>query len=285
MNNVRNKLITKEFVETLVNKYMPNGRRITVNDLSVFQKAFIHKDLCSDRNNFNDPADEDCVMSVTSGPLSFKRGGSNETLEFLGDSVVSLVVAEFLFDKFQNKDEGFLTRIRSKMVRKEKMAHYADQLHFREYLLLSSHLERIGSRDNPRLMEDIFESFIGSLYKDQNFQVCKSFITGVINEYVDLNELITVNDNFKDSLLRYFQSQKWGFPVYSSVNLSANKKNGFEIVIKLKKDLIGSSIKLQVAHDDKDSFVVGYGKAPTKKQAEQLASKDALIRLGVSLNY
>jgi len=294
MNNIHNKLITKDIIEGLVNKYA-SGTTIQVKSLELFQQAFIHKDLCSEKNNFNDPADEDCVMSTSS--FSEYGGRSNERLEFIGDSIVGAVVAEYLFDTFPHKDEGFLTRIRSKIVRKEKMAYYADQLNFREYLLLSSHLERIHSRENPRLMEDIFESFIGSLYKDQSFEVCKSFIHGILKHFINLNELVTINDNFKDSLLRYFQSQKWNYPIYSPASTSitttatattttatsGRKKNCFEIVIKLNKSFL-THIKFD-GPSEGDDYIIGYGKASTKKQAEQLASKDALIRLGVSLNY
>lgn len=272
MNNVKNKLVTKCFIEGLVNKYAQP--RIHVRDLSLFQKAFIHKDLCTERNAFNDPFDEDCVM-LNGGNVS------NERLEFLGDSVMGFVVAEFLYDRFPKKDEGFLTRMRSKLVRKERSAFYADKLGLRQYLLLSSHLERIQSRQNPRLMEDVFESFIGALYKDAGILACQQFIYGILHDFINLDELIHVNDNFKDSLLRYFQSKKWGYPVYTMVGSS---KNSFEMAVDLPKTLLEG--KGNLTENRNDVLVrLGIGKAPTKKAAAQLASKEALLFLGVSLNY
>lgn len=271
MNNIKNKLVTASFIEALVNKYAKP--KVTVKDLTLFQKAFIHKDLCSERNGLNDDLDEECVLSskfVTD--LS-----SNERLEFLGDSVMGFVVAEYLFDKYPNKDEGFLTRLRSKLVRKERSAYYAEKLGLGEYLLLSTHLERIQSRTNPRLMEDLFESFIGALYKDTGMQTTRQFIHGILRDYINFDELIYVNDNFKDSLLRYFQAQKWGFPEYTMVK---STKNIFGLAVDIPWN------RLDPHTPNRAGLVrLGYGEASTKKAAAQLASKEALRFLGVSLNY
>lgn len=302
MNNIHNVLLTKEFVEQTF--FNLTGVQLHINNLNLYQKAFIHKSfLIIDKEN--DIDDETCALKL---PEELVR--SNERLEFLGDSVLNLIVGEYLYDTFQDKDEGFLTKLRTKIVRSDKLSEFAEKLGFRKFLLISSHLERITTanqgRNNPRLMEDVFEGFLGALYKDQGlysngFNCARLFIRSVMKKYINLKTLICVNDNFKDSLLRYYQTQGWVHPVYHLIKNENNKC--FTVAVSLDKqhlpenevqyfEDINTNVISQIDEkeicDDlnrKNILLIAVEKGKTKKMAEQACSKKAMITLGVALNY
>lgn len=314
MNNIHNKLINKNIIENIINKYMGDNP-IRINNIKKFQKAFIHKSFCIIDND-NSDSDNCCAIEVNTNFNS-----SNERLEFLGDKVIDLITTEFLFDKYPDKDEGFLTKLKSRLVKKESLSYLGDKLGFKNLLLLSSHVERISGRNNPRFLEDIFESFIGILYKDQhsNLNICKIFLLGVYDEFIDLNEIINNNDNYKDSLLRYFHSKVWDHPVYKNIYhignvysrefttlVLINNDNNLDTSIKskiqanqqkilnvIKNDIsfnqqeLNTSIftELQQLLQAENKIILGIGKGNTKKITEQNCSKDCLINLNISLNY
>lgn len=316
MNNIHNKLITRDIIQNLINKYM-GDTPIRINNIKKFQKAFVHKSFAivdsdnSDSDNFS-------VMKFDNLTLF-----NNERLEFLGDKVIDLITTEFLFDKYPNKDEGFLTKLKSRLVKKESLSYLGEKLGFRELLMISSHIERISGRKNPRFLEDIFESFVGVLYKDQksDLNVCKKFLLGVYDEFINIEDLINNNDNYKDSILRYFHQQSWGHPVYRTIYHTGNVYcREFTTILVIKKDLFTNEKSLKfvkrqqeiinivkkdsndmicnkdAGKDDEncyktlmdllnDHILLGMGRNTTKKQSEQDCSKDCLINLDVSTNY
>lgn len=303
MNNINNKFVSTEYIENLIGKYCPNKK---INNLNLYQKAFVHKSfLIVDYDN--DSADEECLMTRPDYLLD-----SNERLEFLGDCILNFIVGEYLFDKYGTKNEGFLTTLRTKIVRSEKLAEFAELLGFKQYLLLSSHIERITAplkgRNSPRFLEDTFESFIGALYKDFNddgLHVCRKFIIGVIEEFTDFNTLINLNDNWKDSLLRYYQLKLWSHPVYETISEEISDQKYFNIVVVLSKekevsekekkaflesekkiiDTIPLDARNRLYELMKHNYILGVARAPKKKIGEQICSKMALKTLKVSLNF
>lgn len=310
MNNIYNKVINKEIIENIINKYTKK-EKIRINSIYSYQKAFIHKSVCIINYNNNICDNYSCFF------LDESILNNNERLEFLGDKVIDLITTEFLFDKYPNKDEGFLTKLKSRIVRKEGLSFLSEKIGFKEYILISSHIERISGRNNTRFLEDIFESFMGALYKDQNsnLEICKNFLLGVYDEFLNLEELINNNVNYKDSLLRYFHHQKWSNPIYTNIHTiegSVQQNKIFVIIVMLKKELISNNeaefikskqrnilkkLDNEVRLSEKNSndiyenidlktyYIIGVGKGSTKKIAEQDCSKSCLINLDISLNY
>jgi ribonuclease-3 len=301
MNNIKNKLVKREFLEGIISKYTGPMK---INSIRQFQKAFIHKSFCqvdcdnSDSDNYSSmKLDKYCVSN-------------NERLEFLGDKVIDFIVTEYLFDKFPKEGEGFLTKLKSRIVKKESLSVLGEKLGFAEFMMVSSHVERIRGRDeNPRLLEDIFESFVGTLYKDQkcNIKICRKFVLGVIKEFIDIKNLIDNNDNYKDSLLRYFHSKDYNSPVYHVIYSQGNSNScEFTSVVLAPKEKFGNvsndlinfqkEILSIVKKEDTDGYLkltelfktgvlLGLGKSKKRKGAEQECSKVALINLGVSTNF
>jgi ribonuclease-3 len=303
MNNIRNKLITKQQIESIINTYMPENEHISINNIKKFQKAFIHRSFCNVVDSDNSDSDNYCAIDYNPNFIS-----SNERLEFLGDKVIDLITTEFLFDKYPDKDEGFLTKLKSRLVKKESLAYLGEKLGFKELLLLSSHIERISGRNNPRFLEDIFESFMGTFYKDQhsNLNVCKKFLLEVYNKFIDINDLINNNDNYKDSLLRYYHSKGWGNPEYKHIYYTGTLPvREFTCIVLITKENLSDKVKiveskrneiLQIINNDQkyeeyndlitsDLVILGIGKGGKRKIAEQECSKNCLNNLKISLNF
>jgi ribonuclease-3 len=286
MNNLANKLISEEELEKIINKNLKNSK-IKVNNVGIYRQAFVHKSF-NVKESFVDEEDSCCAFYM-------EKTSCNERLEFLGDSVLNMVTAEYLFELFPDKDEGFLTKLRTKLVRNTQLSHIGTELGFKEWLLISSYVEKINGRDNPRLIEDVFESFIASLYKDQGFYVTREFIFSCFDTYVDINFLINNNDNYKDILLRYFQLNNWSHPEYNTfISDTSTSVKSFTTAVLVRKDLCldlgGEDIDKKLGTEynvcyGEHHYILGVGTGKTKKESEQQASKSALLELKVPSNF
>ena len=208
---------------------------------------------------------------------------SNEVLEWLGDAIIQSVSAIYLYKRYNKQREGFLTKLRSKLVKTETLSKLALYLNFDKHLIISKHIEIIcNGRKNARILEDSFEAFIGAMMNDfgssneaEGFDICNTFIRNIIEQKIDITELIINDDNYKDQLMRYYQKMFGGkFPKYEQKNLITTvTDNG--IVNK----------KFQMIVRDNDNIIIGEGIARSKKEAEQKAAKNALMHFGIFNGY
>jgi ribonuclease-3 len=184
---------------------------------------------------------------------------SNERLEFLGDSIISFVVSDYLYKRYPQFDEGILTNIRSLLVNTKSLAQVAKELNFGNYLKLSKGEEDSKGRQNQSLLADCFESFVGALYIDQGIDAVSKFL----NEALIIKaEDITKNKSFKDpkSLLQEFvQSKRQNSPMYKVLEESGPAH--------ARKFKIGAYI-------DNKMISEGFGKS--KREAEENAAQKAL---------
>lgn len=202
---------------------------------------------------------------------------SYERLEYLGDSIIHAVLADYIFTRFPMQQEGFMTKLRTKLENSETLARLSQIIGLDNYLLISRYYEENNSRnENIHLLEDIFEAFIGATYIDgndgRNFNVCRSLFIGLIERNIDITEILRNETNYKDMLLQYAHSQKMPDPVYGTTNVSTSQQHSkydtrenklYEMYVK-----IGSKIK-------------GIGIGNSKKKGEQMAAEDALRKFGV----
>lgn len=209
-----NKLITKEKVEAILNYVYPignNGQILRIRSLEPYQRAFVHRSF---------PLNPD-------DRIQFRPKGSNERSEFLGDKFLGAVIAYYLTKRYPDEQEGFLTRIQSRIVRGTMLHKLARFLGLGEYLLLAPVVERLTfispnkGRNSPRLYEDVFESLCGAIIEDfgdeAGYPIVKRFVLGVVENQIDFAELILQNENHKDTLQRYFQRLKWPNPQYEDL--------------------------------------------------------------------
>lgn len=187
---------------------------------------------------------------------------SYEQLEFLGDAVLDLIVTEILFDKFHSRDEGFMTQMRSRIVKGETLASFSINLKLDEIIEVGQRVKDQGIESSTSVLADIFEALLGAIYKDRGYIVAREFMTRLIDEFVDFSKLETEKDNYKSTLLEYAQSRKMSAPTYQILSIEGpDHERTFEI---------------QVVIDNK-AFGIGSGK--NKKKAEQLAAKVTLETL------
>lgn len=178
---------------------------------------------------------------------------NNERLEFLGDSVLGAVVSELLYKFFPNKDEGFLTQLRSKVVSRSALNDLAIRLGLDKAVISNADLSH-----NKHIYGDVFEAFVGAIFLDQGFDGVKRFVEKFIfPNFVDIKDLVAVDTNYKSQLL------EWG------------QKNRIEVVFETKSYRRGRRDKfcctVSLAGEAK-----GKGEGDSKKEAEQQASRKVL---------
>jgi ribonuclease III len=275
--NMNNKLITEDEVINLLNRF---GVEDEIDNIAIYRQSFIHKSYIKKENNINNQGEEVELAERPSGCLEL-QDASNERLEYLGDSILGATIASYLFERYPDQEEGFMTRLRTKIVNGEMLGSLALKMGLADHMVISRHVEdRCNGRTNLRILEDVFESFIGALYLDFNekdvchekmefysglgFQVCQVFIISVIEELIDFSDLILNDYNYKDQLLRYFQHNFQQTPKYRQISVDGPPHERFFTMAVLKNE----------------DEIVSYGKEKSKKKAEQLASKNALVKYG-----
>ncbi|MDZ7806755.1 MAG: ribonuclease III [Gracilimonas sp.] len=211
-----------------------------IDDPSLFLKALRHRSTLSQEK--------------------YETYDSYERLEFLGDAVLDLIAAEILFNDYPEKDEGFLTKVRAKLVRGDTLSELSVKLGLDELMELG---ERNGQSAISRsILADAFESIIATIYIIKGYQDAYDFVHSVIKKHLDLSELINTTDNYKSALLELAQSQKKPIPHYELINETGPGHN--------------KTFEVKVIIGDKE---LGKGKGKSKKKAEQRAAREALDKL------
>lgn len=185
-----------------------------------------------------------------------------ERIEFLGDAVVGMIVAEKLYLRYPTVDEGFLTKLRSKIVKKSTLALLCEKTGVADAIEIGERSYGKGLESSQSVRADLFESFIGALYLTHGHEMTSIILNRMIDSHLNLDQLSNKVDNYKSLLLEYCQMKKIDSPQYKLVRESGPGHNKvFEIVVKI------------------DGKELGSGTGSNKKQAEQRAAKQALIVL------
>ncbi len=189
---------------------------------------------------------------------------SNERLEFLGDAVLNLVVAQYFYDNFPDEDEGFLTKTRARIVNRLSLAEAAEEMNLAKYLLISKNLQNTFANGSKTVLSDALEAVIGAIYLDAGLTGAKNFIVNRIVDPIAKDGDYLIDENFKSQLLEYAQANKMENPSYDVI-----KEEGPQ------HDRI-FTVKVRIGKRD-----FGRGKGKNKKSAEQKAAKDALKKLNI----
>ena len=187
-----------------------------------------------------------------------------ERLEFLGDSVLRLVISEILFDKYQNYDEGNLTKIRSYLVSDEFLAQLAEKINLGDVLKIGHHEEKDGGRKKESILACAMEAVFGAVFKSCDFDAAKEFISKIYNMIeVDVSMILYMY-NSKELLQQYTQSKTKSLPDYELTKEYGKAHNKtYEVCVKYQGDILGT------------------GEAKTKKEAEKIAAFNALKKLKI----
>ena len=269
--NDKNQLITNEFVNNLLQKFNISE---TINDLDVYQRAFIHKSYCKEytnkyESNFTKKKVNKTLIDrkLANKELVDLRDKSYEQLEWYGDSVLKYTITKYLLNRFPDKQDGFLTDLRSKLTNTYALYQIGKELEFDKYIIISKYEETINTRNNQNSLEDVTEAFIGAIMTDLGEEVAEQFIINVFETIIDIADKIKNNNNYKDILLRYYQQQQWGHPKYKQVSVEQSKISDHHYC----------HIYTVAVYDHTGLDTVGIGQGKSKKTAEQLASKNTLI--------
>jgi len=187
---------------------------------------------------------------------------SNERLEFLGDAVLGLVVSDFLFQKYTEKEEGELSKIKSLIISRKALKAAADEIGLSEFLLLSRSEEKTGGRERFSINTNTFEALIAAVYLDGGFKAASDFTH---KKVLSLLEKMLKNEdfhNYKGRLLEHVQAKNAGVPQYTVTEETGPDHNKhFRISVSIQGKIYGE------------------GAGSAKKDAEQAAAREALAGL------
>ena len=268
--NNKNILINNDDINKILRTF---GIKFKCLNIDIYRKAFVHKSYITRKNENFITGNKNCPDNCL--PL---QEDSYERFEFLGDSVLSTTVANYLYMRYPDQNEGFLTKMRSKLVNGHMLGNLCRKVGLNKWLIISKQIEENNGRDNYKILEDIFEAFICAIFIDFNskkinlktfhsgigFQIAEKWIINVLENKIDFADLIKQNKNYKDQLIKYFQHNYINLPSFCETNIEIiNNKKIFTIIVK------------------NDNQVLGTGQSDTKKGAEQIASEKALKYLNV----
>lgn len=352
--NPKNYLINESDIEELINCLLSDLnykmsiygetnfiKPFSVNNIEWYRRAFTHKSLVDEQkylaeNNEMEPSSQFAIenkdwLNSNNHTVGYIPEESNERLEYLGDSILKSCQGTYLYRRFPGRtgenNEGFLTKMRIKLEKTSRLADFARKLNFDKFLLLSDYLDKLNNkkqgRNNEKTLENSFEAFIGAIIQDQDissgYYYSYYFVKAVMEKFVDFSDLILINDNYKDSILKYFAKEK--IPI--TFNLD-NKKTPFDLIytmgptnnrifvisISLTRQyfdtlpnevknrimkysaMMANKINKECKEESRWADIIqsgriifGVGTDVSKIKAEQEASKRGMIHLGVKLNY
>ena len=226
-----------------INKY-PNNLELKIkikfNDKNLLNNVFIHRSYLNEHKS------------------SLLK--SNERLEFLGDSVLSLITSVYLFKNYPNLKEGDYTEIKSAIVKMDSLAEAAKKIDLSNYLLLSKGEEKGAGRTNNNIMADCFEALIAAIFLDQNFEAAYLFVVNFL--FKDKLDYLLKNNLYlsaKSKLQELIQGKYKMTPLYKVLEANGPEhKRVFKIGVYFNNKKLGEGI------------------APSKKEAEEEAAKEAL---------
>jgi dsRNA-specific ribonuclease len=308
MNNPYNTLITNSQVEDILNFYGNIGGkiespiRLKINQISHYQKAFTHESYYqSVRNMINSSDDIECFTNYT--PTE-----SSERLEYLGDHILKAVIGRYLYERYPNEREGFLTDLKIKIEKCSMLHKIAQTLGFKRYLMLSLSVENQTlyamdkGRNTPSYYEDAFEAFVGAILEDfgeDGYKYADRFVRNLIENIIDFAQLNSVNDNYKDVLVKKFIALKWPKPRFISIDETSTRYlKKYPKILVLSKSLLTKeqveclqdyTVKIILSfkgeekvitrHISKDLVIAGLGFGRKNIQSEQECSRQALVNL------
>ena len=210
----------------------------TPANLNIFRLAFSHKSTANENN----------VGSQ-----------NNERLEYLGDAVLGTVVAEYLFKKYPNADEGFLTKMRSKIVKRKSLNRIGEKMGLD--LMLA---DQNNTRLSRSMMGNAVEALVGAVYLERGYQRTKTYIIRkILRSYVDVHELESYDDNYKSQLLEWCQKNGQTINYKLIARYKLEKRDRFKVAVLVNGKKMATA----------DDF--------NKKSAEQTASERAMESLGI----
>jgi ribonuclease-3 len=267
--NTINKEITQDTIERILRAYGWKGKQLNPD---LFKQACIHKSYVSRPDLWAEQAaasNEPMEIAPRPEDCMDLKEADNEELEFVGDSILGNIVALYVFERYPGEGEGFMTKMKTRIVNNKTLGELARKMGLGPWMIISRHVEEVcNGRSNLRMLGSMLEAWIGALYFHEGqggkgFEVCQRWFIKIMEKYIDFSALIVDDNNFKDQLLRYYQSRWHQPPKYKEVE-----------VVGPPHDRIFTMGVLDIS-----GRILATYTARNKKVAEQEASRLALERL------
>jgi ribonuclease-3 len=269
--NLNNILPTEKDIIQILSNFNVNVKKI--NHINFFYEAFTHKSYCK-KEIFPEHVLE-ATKKEMGNPTNLLelQGRSYERLEYFGDRVIKIIVSFYLFKRYPNQDEGFMTRLQTKIEDKTNLAEMSKELGLEKFFIISKQIETMNGRNLDKIHEDVFEAFMGALFNSNGFEPCFHLIVNLLETMINYSEKLYKDNNYKDRLLRYYHVKKWKFPSYCTIySEGPPHKRTYIMGVEKPEYSLNDHIK------DK---CIGFGLGTSKKEGEQAAAKMALINYGV----
>lgn len=279
--NPENRLITKEFINDIMVRFGINDKRkqnYKVNNLDYFITATTHKTYSLDvsEEEYN-AIKEMYYLNYPDSNYVFIQNTNYERLEFIGDSIIKPILTDYITSYFINQNEGFLSKLRSRLEKTQFFSNLTKLLNLKDYILISRQYEETDTRNtNLSIMEDVFEAFIGALYLDAKEQKDCGYAFKVIHDLIynifesdtfnlDLRKM-SIDDNYKDKLNSFCNMNKLPQPVYKLKDVQSITSKRGNNMYKYNEYTVLVIVREFEA----------IGKSKTKKDAEQKAALNML---------
>lgn len=251
--NKKNISFTEQIIKKIFKKYSIHSLEISNIDLyidGVTHPSYVKRSLNEEDLKIRDK----CVEL---------RGQNYDRLQFLGGAVIHLIIAEFLFESYVDVDEGFMTRIRSRLENKESLFMLANSIGIDKYCLISHRIELMKGRQNINIVRKSFCGFWGALFLDCGYHNIKYPFVVILKTEININNVIETETNYKELLIALYIKNKWGAPSYEVVGEQGpDHSKRFVVCVKdLKGKIIATSI------------------GSSKKQAEKKVAKKVYQKL------
>jgi ribonuclease-3 len=263
--NAKNKDISSKDISSILRAY---NCPIKLSKPEIFSLACIHKSYVDRPDIWAEQMEnEPMIMADRPDDCMPLKVHDNEELEFAGDSALGSIVAFYLSKRYKGKGEGFLTRLRTRIVNNKTLGQLALKIGFAPWLIISRHVEEVcDGRRNLRILGSMLESWIGAIMEHEGeesghgYAASRRFVISVLEKHIDFVDLITDDTNYKDQLLRMFQAKYHVPPKYKEVE-----------VIGPPHDRVFTMGVIDVSGN-----IIAKATARNKKVAEQEASRIAL---------
>jgi ribonuclease III len=264
--NPNNKPLPEKDIYRVLRRY---GIFDTILDIRLFQIACIHKSYRKKSREETEASGQVWMEPIPKPPeVMDLQEEDSERLEFIGDAILGCSVALYLYKRYPDESEGFYTRLRTKLVNNKTLGILVQRMGLHKWLVMSRHQEeRCNGRRNLKILGSLLESWIGAVCKEYDqrgmcgFEYAQNFVIRILEEHIDFAMLISEDFNYKDGLLRIFQSMFHETPRYRE--------------LEVKGPLHDREFTMGVI-DPRNDSIIATGKAKVKKIAEQIASKKAI---------
>ena len=303
--------------ETFYNPYNDMNKEITINgvkkilnsfnvyydikNIERFKRAFVHRSYVKPQK-----LNDDIILSVRPPNCLELKSSSNERVEFLGDGVLELITKYYLYKRFPDEDEGFMTEKKIALVKNDHIGKLAYKMGLHHWYIMSRNAEEKKIRNNFKKLGCLFEAFLGALFLDANdiqldhnyfnyylncgigFQICQNFAENIFETLVDWNELLENDENYKNIFQVMIQKEFKTTPNYVIMNFDDEQRYTMGVYLCLNDvNIHNTNIEDAIHYKDIGSFekiqennnsLIFFSKAShkIKKKAEQLACQRAI---------